>query len=545
MDFFNGEFFNVWNDNDKFIDLITQCILEKGLTEDEFWELYAEHVEEHGFYYSSEYIDSIFLKMVEDGTFWGDYDSTYQNNSDDNQDSESNNSLFFIPNSNDDSNDDLFYNEVVSYDNLTPRLNDFQNESINHPKGWLYSFSENFFAYNYDINYFVNDNILFAELPYTKHKRYWIGGFKQEQFNFLTALVLDQIHILAILMLPFFNEFLKSFLNSVEFFTFLESHPEFYLIYKDYTLNNYFFYFSNYYTSLYSTNTKESFLTPVMVVFQFFFLFLLTIILFIVHFDYYGEYSSQENIIDHDYLIFNITIESEEEIGSLDDMLLGCVILLYVFLWFFWIHGWSSISIVPKLVMSVYLFPFIYFIIVFIPFSLLYDYGLYFLTYLNGVGKSIALIIELVFDYIAVAIFYLRLIVQNVRLAFMLFTFIELHELIIFYDVDKNIFPLNDSFPDSWDDVKIYSEFSTLFSIVCLPTLVIKWLYELFHTFFMVIFQFVAFFAMIFWLFLFLYSMFTSELQENYLSFKRIFRKEFFKNKINFKLKKLKMALSF
>jgi hypothetical protein len=99
--------------------------------------------------------------------------------------------------------------------------------------------------------------------------------------------------------------------------------------------------------------------------------------------------------------------------------------------------------------MSVYLFPFIYYIIIFIPFSLLYDYGLYFLTYLNGVGKSSTLIVELMFDYIAVSIFYLRLIVQNVRLAFMLFTFIELHELVIFYNLDKNLFPMNESFVDS------------------------------------------------------------------------------------------------
>ena len=79
----------------------------------------------------------------------------------------------------------------------------------------------------------------------------------------------------------------------------------------------------------------------------------------------------------------------------------------------------------------------------------MYDYGLLFITYLNGVGKSATLFVELLFDYIAVLIFYLRLIVQNVRLAFMLFTFIELHELVIFYNLDKNLFPLNESYTDS------------------------------------------------------------------------------------------------
>jgi len=40
----------------------------------------------------------------------------------------------------------------------------------------------------------------------------------------------------------------------------------------------------------------------------------------------------EENTIDHDYLIANATVESEEEIGSLDDMLLAILILSYIFL---------------------------------------------------------------------------------------------------------------------------------------------------------------------------------------------------------------------
>lgn len=59
--------------------------------------------------------------------------------------------------------------------------------------------------------------------------------------------------------------------------------------------------------------------------------------------------------------------------------------------------------------MSIYLFPFIYFIILFMPISLLYDYGSYFLTYLNGVGKSSVLMLELLFDYIAVSIFFFKI----------------------------------------------------------------------------------------------------------------------------------------
>jgi len=51
----------------------------------------------------------------------------------------------------------------------------------------------------------------------------------------------------------------------------------------------------------------------------------------------------------------------------------------------------------------------------------------------------------------------------------------------------------------------------------------------------MVIFQFIAFFAMIFWLFLFLYTMFVLETQENFFTYKRMFRKNYFNKIINFK----------
>ena len=95
--------------------------------------------------------------------------------------------------------------------------------------------------------------------------------------------------------------------------------------------------------------------------------------------------------------------------------------------------------------MTIYLFPFIYFIIFFIPISLLYDYGSYFLTYLNGVGKSSVMMMELLFDYIAVSIFFLRLMVQNVRLVFMLFTYAELHELVVFYTFSKSNLIFNES----------------------------------------------------------------------------------------------------
>jgi hypothetical protein len=54
--------------------------------------------------------------------------------------------------------------------------------------------------------------------------------------------------------------------------------------------------------------------------------------------------------------------------------------------------------------------------------------------------------------------------------------------------------------------------------------MIIKWIYELAHLFFVVTAQFIAFFAMVFWLFFFLYTFFVMEKFEDYFSEKRKLR---------------------
>jgi hypothetical protein len=65
---------------------------------------------------------------------------------------------------------------------------------------------------------------------------------------------------------------------------------------------------------------------------KFFFIFFLVLLFIITYFSYFNNLNTEDNIVDHDYLAFNVTIEAEEEIGSMDDMLLTSVILLYIFL---------------------------------------------------------------------------------------------------------------------------------------------------------------------------------------------------------------------
>jgi len=50
-----------------------------------------------------------------------------------------------------------------------------------------------------------------------------------------------------------------------------------------------------------------------------------------IFFSYYSSSSKEESLIDHDFLIANVTVESEEEIGAIDDILIGSVLLVFLF----------------------------------------------------------------------------------------------------------------------------------------------------------------------------------------------------------------------
>jgi hypothetical protein len=209
---------------------------------------------------------------------------------------------------------------------------------------------------------------------------------------------------------------------------------------KKQLFKSYYEYFSNFFIIFNDSVIVETLSNPIILLPQFLFLIYLSIIFISFYFNYFSSLHKEESLVDADYLIASATVESEKEITCFDDMILGFVILLYIFGWYFYIHCWSVISSLPELAFLFYLFPGLYFIIFGIPTSLAYDFGLYFLAYLRGVGSIPVFTYELVFDYIAVIIFYTRIIVQGVRLVLMLFTFASLHEFIIHFSFPQKAF---------------------------------------------------------------------------------------------------------
>lgn len=86
-----------------------------------------------------------------------------------------------------------------------------------------------------------------------------------------------------------------------------------------------------------------------------------------------------------------------------------------------------------------YLLPGIYYIILCIPTFLLYDFGIFFISYLNGVGSSSVILFSLLFDYIAFLAFYIRLSVQGVRLILMALVYGSLYEFIVLHPLNSKL----------------------------------------------------------------------------------------------------------
>ncbi|HRP26158.1 hypothetical protein [Thauera sp.] len=301
---------------------------------------------------------------------------------------------------------------------------------------WIFTYTEDFLSYSYNLVSFNLSNMIVSDGNYFINKMY-VSNYNFFSYDLFISVLITQIYYMTVNMTPYFNEFFKHLLNSVEYTDFFYIHPEIYFIFKN-NSNYYYVYFTDLAVSLHTNLVTETFIHTLFSFIELVSFFMLLSFFLIMYFSYYNNSTTEENLIDHDYIVNSTTVESEEEIGSIDDTFLTVLITTLLFLWFFWINGYFFFFTFSPHTMVFSLFPFLYMLIVFIPMSLLFDYGIYFLTYLSGSGKSTSITVEFTFDYIALSIFFLRLIVQNVRLIFMVFTFTELHEMILLNKINVN-----------------------------------------------------------------------------------------------------------
>lgn len=339
--------------------------------------------------------------------------------------------------------------------------------------------------------------------------------WNNDSSTLLTAVLLDLNTSINTHNMPFLEPFRAIFYDSLFDSIVRFHHSEFDFI-KNSVLSDFFISFNTFFfIKLRMDVVAENFLI-------FSKLFITILFLYIIFFFFVANYGSffasmyrDEISSDSPSVLATLLFEAEKELGSIDDIIFCLFIVFFLFFWYFYTNFFVLTCEFPELSIFFYVLPLLYFVIVFIPTLLLYDFGAYFVMYLKGSANSSTILIEAVFDYIAVCVFYTRLVVQGVRLVLMLATFVGLNEVITYFSYNLEELFINDSF----EDLKQYNEEAsfTYFIVFKLSISLMYWLYELMHTFFVLTVQFGAFFAMVFWLFLFLYTFFVSEKLEVFI----------------------------
>lgn len=394
-------------------------------------------------------------------------------------------------------------------------------DNVMYGVDWIYSYTDIILMWDVSLKYLLLNNANYGFFLNVAFDFFWFLNFLLSTKTLLFAVLLDSYSFLNAVDVSYDTFWFKNILNPTDINVFYMTHPE--LIYLLLDFRNYIFETSStsFFNTIISNEITENILSAVFMFFQFVFVLYLIALFSIYFFHFFGSHTTEDTLIDHDYTVNTLLIESEEEIGSLDDMIVAGIIFFFVFGWYFYFNVFLVLTWLPETSLIVYLFPAIYYIIICIPTFLLYDFGLFFLSYLRGVGASSVIIFELVFDYIAFMAFYIRLCVQGVRLVLMTFVYVSLHDLILLTPVNGKLFLGNDSIIDSVGALSLTYESFSYFFFSKLPIKILYWIYELAHTFFVVTAQFIAFFAMVFWLFFFLYTFFVFEKFENYFFEKR------------------------
>jgi hypothetical protein len=103
------------------------------------------------------------------------------------------------------------------------------------------------------------------------------------------------------------------------------------LFLKKQLISDYLPFFSNLFFILNENTLVESFSSPIIMIPQFLFLVYSALIFISFYFNYFLTPTKEESLIDNDYLINSMTVEAEKEITAFDDMILGTIVLIYIF----------------------------------------------------------------------------------------------------------------------------------------------------------------------------------------------------------------------
>jgi len=198
--------------------------------------------------------------------------------------------------------------------------------------------------------------------------------------------------------------------------------------------------------------------------------------------------------------IANMLSFSEKELNSIEDLYYTFSYIVSIF----FINFFSLFCFFGKLAMSpIFIAVFVAGIsLVLIPATLLTHLGYYFVVCLRGSSVNLSIVYELFLDYINTLSYFLRLVIQLVRIVIISVIFILYNEVIYSYSY-------------------IYSPVSctsrpTNFVTDVILGVYVRVVFELVHVALIFIAQFSAFVVMLFWLFQYLCTLFFGLTLESY-----------------------------
>lgn len=398
---------------------------------------------------------------------------------------------------------------------------DVASNSLMHGIDWIFSYVETISLFDYKVIYFWFYNSIFDDSFDFFFTSCWYSTLVFDSFQLFWSVILDS-YLVSELICNHYNDYwYNTVLASRDLSLLSVYHPEFSLIANQCANSFISKYLGSFNLALHELVETERLITPISTIIDFIFLTFVVSFFLTIYFSFFTTPVKEEVTIDYDYMAASGTVEAEKEITALDDMLMGIVLVLYLIGWYFYVHCWTLVTNLPELMLLFYLLPGLFFIIIFMPINLIFDFGGLFLAYLRGVGATPLILYELMFDYIAVLIFGVRILVQGVRIILMVFTYASMHDLVMLMYCGNFTFLVYENFWDELAAVSFNIKSVSWYLISTLPARLMYWIYEVLHTFFVLTGQCLAFFAIVFWLYLFLYTFFVIEKQEDYFSHKR------------------------
>lgn len=217
--------------------------------------------------------------------------------------------------------------------------------------------------------------------------------------------------------------------------------------------------------------------------------------------------------------IFDYFSETEEEIGSLDDILVYSLIYLSITISFmltvFFVFFFKASTFL------IILFNFILLTPALVPTFVIKSYGWGFLQYLRGVTRTSSMLFEGFLDLVSTISMYLRFFIQNIRFFFIFLAFFECYEF-VYLTLLRDFSFLNILSIDF--NLSNFSLFFSEFNEGLVFTLLMKLallLYYVGHLSIVFVAQIANYFVLSFWLFFFLYTSFSYEKGESYFVTKR------------------------